>query len=78
MTKEEIAAIFERAQTWPVEKQQEAAAILGLENEEEDDGSDLTREDQAELDEASAAIDRGEFETAEDMKAFFAKIRSCA
>jgi predicted transcriptional regulator len=76
MTKEEIAKIFERAQTWPIEKQQEAAAVLlSLENEKEDDGSDLTEEDWADLNEGLAELDRGEFVPEEEMKAFFAQFR---
>jgi predicted transcriptional regulator len=76
MTKEEIAAIFERVQTWPAEKQQEAASILlSLENEEEDDGSDLTEEDWVDLKEGLAELDRGEFVPEEEMRAFFAKFR---
>jgi predicted transcriptional regulator len=76
MTKEEITAIFERAKAWPPEKQEEAAAILlALENEEENDCSDMTEEDWADLEEGLAEADRGEFVPEEEMKAFFAKFR---
>jgi predicted transcriptional regulator len=76
MTKEEIAAVFERAKTWPLEKQQEAVgALLAIENDECDDCSDMTEEDWAALDEASAAADRGELVPIEEMEAFFAKHR---
>jgi predicted transcriptional regulator len=72
MTKEEITAIFERAKSWPLDKQQEAASILlSLENEEEDDGSDLTEEDWADLNEGLAEADRGEFATDEEIKELF-------
>jgi predicted transcriptional regulator len=77
MTKEEIAAVFERAKSWPQEKQEEAVGVLlAIENDEYDDCSDMTEEDWAALDEASAAIDRGEFLTEEEMKDFFAKLRA--
>jgi hypothetical protein len=76
MTKDEITAIFERAKTWPREKQEEAVGVLlAIENDEYDDCSDMSGQDWAALDEASAAADRGEFVPEEEMKAFFAKFR---
>lgn len=76
MTKEEIAAIFERAKAWPPEMQEEAAgALLAIENDEYDDCSDLTEEDWADLNEGLGEADRGEFVPEEEMKAFFAKYR---
>ncbi|MGA9794162.1 MAG: hypothetical protein WBQ17_01380 [Rhizomicrobium sp.] len=76
MAKDEIAAIFERAKSWPREKQEEAfGALLAIENDQYADCSDMTEEDWAALDEASAAADRGEFVPEEEMKAFFAKFR---
>jgi hypothetical protein len=72
MTKEEITAIFERAKSWPREKQEEAVGVLiAIENDEYDDCSDMTEEDWAALDEASAAADRGEYASEEEMKALF-------
>jgi predicted transcriptional regulator len=76
MTKEEIAKIFERAQTWPIEKQQKAAVILlSLEDDEEDDGGELTEEDWADLNEGLAEADRGEFASDEEVKAVFDRFR---
>jgi predicted transcriptional regulator len=76
MTKEEIAAVFERAKTWPQEKQEEAVGVLlAIENDEYDDCSDMTEEDWADLEEGLAEADRGEFVPEEEMKAFFARFR---
>jgi hypothetical protein len=76
MTKEEIAAVFERAKGWPLEKQEEAVGVLlAIENDEYDDCSDMTEEDWAALDEASAAAERGELVSIEEMEEFFAKHR---
>jgi hypothetical protein len=76
MTKEEIAAVFERAKGWPLEKQEEAVGVLlAIENDEFDDCSDMTEEEWAALDEASAAAERGELIPIEEMEEFFAKHR---
>jgi predicted transcriptional regulator len=72
MTKEEIAAVFERAKGWSREKQEEAVGVLlAIENDEYDDCSDMTEEDWADLEEGLAEADRGEFASEEEMKALF-------
>ena len=72
MMAKEIQAIMDRIQTWPAEKQQLAYDLLiWIEGKEEDDASDLTAEDWADLEEGLAEADRGEFVPEEEMKALF-------
>jgi predicted transcriptional regulator len=76
MTMREILALVDRIRTWPAEKQQLAYDLLTwIEAKDEDDASDLTDEDWADLEEGLAEADRGEFVPEEEMKAFFDKYR---
>lgn len=71
MTKEHIDEILERVRTWPIERQEDAAAIL-LHMEEQDSAVyELSDEELAEIEEAEREADRGEFATDEEMKALF-------
>jgi hypothetical protein len=77
MTQEEYDAVLAKVRTWPREKLEDAAAmLLTINMDDEEEYDELTPEELAELDEASAEIDRGEFVTEEEMKAFFAKLRA--
>ena len=76
MTMREIQAIVDRIRTWPADKQQLAYDLLTwIEAKDEDDASDLTDEDWADLEEGLAEADRGEFVSEEEMQAFFDKYR---
>lgn len=76
MAAKEIQAIVDRIQTWPADKQQLAYDLLTwIEGKDEDDASDLTAEDWADLEEGLAEAGRGEFVSEEEMKAFFDKYR---
>jgi hypothetical protein len=76
MTAKEIQAIMDRIQTWPADKQQLAYDLLiWIEGKEEDDASDLTAEDWADLEEGLAEADRGEFVSDEELKALFDRYR---
>jgi hypothetical protein len=76
MLTKEIRAIVDRIQTWPADKQQLAYDLLTwIEDKDEDDASDLTEEDWADLEEGLAEADRGEFVSEEELQAFFDKYR---
>jgi hypothetical protein len=76
MVDKELQAIVDRIQTWPAEKQRLAHDLLiWLEAKDEDDASDLTAEDWADLEEGLAEADRGEFVSEEEMRTFFDKYR---
>jgi len=75
MTKEEITALFERMQAWPLRRQEEVALYaLALERL----GADvyiLSDEERADLEEGIAEAERGEFATDEEMAALFNRYR---
>jgi hypothetical protein len=72
MTKEEYDAVLATVRSWPREKLEDAATtLLTINMDVEEEYGDLTPEELAELDEASAAADRGEFASEEEMKALF-------
>ena len=49
MTKEQIKELFDRALTWPEERQSDAAAVLTLMEEQDRSGYRLTDEQAAEV-----------------------------
>jgi hypothetical protein len=75
MTKEQIEAVLGRMLTWPPEKQELAVKLLLSIEGEADDAAVLSPEEEAELDEATAEADRGEFLPDEEVTAFFARFR---
>ena len=75
MTRGDIEAVLERVRTWPLDRQADAARILLRMEEMDAEGSELSDEDMAALDEAEAEADRGEFATAAEIEAIFAKYR---
>lgn len=75
MTKEQIEAVFERIRSWPEDWQEEAVqAFLRVEQDYENP-FELTEEEERELDEGLAEIDRGELVPENEMEAFFAQFR---
>lgn len=76
MTKQEIEAVLDRVRMWPHERQEiVAAAVLDMERQETDI-YELSDEELADIEEALAEADRGEFASEEDVAALFAKYRS--
>ena len=75
MTKEQIEQIFERVRTWPLEQQERAAAMLLLLEEQGTGVYELTDEELADIEEAEAEAERGEFATDEEVKALFDRYR---
>jgi hypothetical protein len=75
MTKEEIRAVFERAQAWPDDRLEEAAlCLLALERL----GTGvyiLSDEERADVPEGMAEAERGEFATDEEVEAVFNRFR---
>jgi hypothetical protein len=72
----DLKHLLERVQTWPEAAQEELAAVAN-EIETELRGQDYfaTQEELREIDDAMAAIDRGEIATEAEVKAAFAKFR---
>ncbi|HEY4113783.1 MAG TPA: hypothetical protein VGM17_06950 [Rhizomicrobium sp.] len=69
MTKDQIDAVFERVKTWPREKQEEAASLLlSLESE---DFYELSPEEESDLREALAEMERGETASPHDVAQAF-------
>ena len=71
-----LQELMERAQSWPEEAQEEFAR-LGDQIDDDLKGGDYhaTREELRAIDQALAAVDRGEVATDEEIKAAFAKFR---
>jgi hypothetical protein len=77
MNLEEIRAIFDRIPTWSEDQQQLALELLKWVESPDDDAEDLTPEDWADLAEAEAEADRGEFASEEEIQAMFDRYRIC-
>jgi predicted transcriptional regulator len=75
MTKEQIDEILDRVRTWPIERQEDAAAILLTMEGQDSSVYDLSEEELAEIELALEEADRGEFATDEEMKALFDRYR---
>jgi predicted transcriptional regulator len=75
MTKEQDEAVLSRVLDWPAERQKDAVRML-LEMEKQDPyAAELTEEERADLREALAEAERGEFATDEEVEAVFARYR---
>lgn len=74
MTKEQLEAVFDRVRSWPESRQQEAIGLL-LAIESETGVYELSAEEQADLEEALAEMDRGEVATEEEVNAVFRRPR---
>ena len=75
MTKEQVEAVLSRVLDWPAERQKDAVRML-LEMEKPDPyAAELTEEERADLREALAEAERGEFATDEEVEAVFARYR---
>jgi hypothetical protein len=75
MARTDLKALFERAQSWPEEAQDELAAVAS-EIEQELHGDYLaTQEELRVIDAAMASIDAGETASDAEIKTAFAKFR---
>jgi predicted transcriptional regulator len=75
MTKEQIAAVFDRVRTWPEERQAYAAEILMLLEAQDQSPVLVSDEEWEAIQEGNAQAERGEFVSEEDMTAFFKRHR---
>lgn len=75
MTKEPIESIFQRVRTWPIERQEDAAAMLLKMEEQDVEIRELTDEERADLEEALAEAEREEPVPDEEMRALFDRYR---
>ena len=71
MTKEQIEAVFDRVRTWPLERQEDAAEMLLMMEEQGVAPYELSEEERVEVEAALAKADRGEFATDEEVEAVF-------
>ena len=76
MTKAEIDDVLERVRSWPPERQEKAAEILLVLEEQEGGVYELSDEELADIKEAEAEIERGEVASDEEVAALFARFRS--
>jgi predicted transcriptional regulator len=75
MTKEEVRAVLERVQSWPLDQQAELARIaefIEAQSQPIELEDDATK---AAIAEGFAQIERGEFATDEEVEAAFARFR---
>ena len=75
MTKEQIEAVFDRVRTWPLERQEDAAEMLLMMEEQGVAPYELSEEERIEIEAALAEADRGEFATDEEVEAVFNRYR---
>ena len=75
MTKDQINEIFERARHWPLEQQEKAAALLLALEEQGTEVYELTPDELADIEDAEAQAERGEFASDEEIKALLDRYR---
>ncbi len=75
MTKDQIEAVLERVKTWPLERQEDAVAMLLRMEQQNEALAGLTDEDWADLEEAVAEAEREESVPDEEMRALFDRYR---
>ena len=75
MTKEQIEEILERVRAWPIERQEDAAAMLLLMEEQGTEPYQLTDEERADLEEALAEAEREDPVPDEEVRALFNRYR---
>jgi hypothetical protein len=71
MTKDQIAAVFERVRTWPEERQAYAAEILLLLEAQEERPLQISDEEWGAIQEGNSQAERGEFVSDEEMTVFY-------
>jgi hypothetical protein len=71
MTKEQIAAVFDRVRSWPEERQAYAAEILLLLEAQGQAPASVSDEEWKAIQEGNVQAERGEFVSDEDMAAFY-------
>jgi predicted transcriptional regulator len=71
MTKEQIAAVFDRARTWRQERQELAAELLMLLEAQETGPIQVSDEELEAIREGNAQAERGEFVSDEEMAALY-------
>ncbi len=75
MTREQIDEVLDRVRTWPLHRQEDAAAILLRMEKEGTDVYVMTDEELADIEEALAEVERGEIASDEEVQAIFDRAR---
>ena len=75
MTKEQIEEVLERVRTWPIELQEDAAAMLLKLEQQGTPLDNLTKEDWVDLEDALAEAEREQPVPDEEIKALFDRYR---
>jgi hypothetical protein len=71
MTRDQVAAVFDRVKSWPQERQEEAAELLLALEGNSDQPFPLTDDERVDLEAAVAEMDRGEVASAAEVAAVF-------
>ena len=72
---EQIEAIFERVRTWPIQRQEDAAAMLLRMEEQGVEPYEFDEDERREIEAALAEAERGEFASDEEVEAVFSRDR---
>jgi predicted transcriptional regulator len=75
LTKEQIEAVFGRVRTWPERRQEDAAKLLLAMEAHGTVVYQLSEEEQADIEESLAEIDRGEVASDEEVAEVFNRFR---
>lgn len=75
MTKSEIDEVLERVRTWPLDRQEDAAAMLLRMEEQGTEPYELSEEELADVEAGLEQAERGEFATDEEVEAVFSRYR---
>lgn len=76
MTKADVEAVLERVRSWPEDRQAEAATLLIAMEAEEGEVYELSEEEEADIAEALAELQRGEVATEEEVEAVLSRYRA--
>jgi predicted transcriptional regulator len=71
MTKEQIAAVFDRARTWPLKRQELAAELLMLLEAQETGPIQVSDDELEAIREGNTQAERGEFVSDEETAALY-------
>jgi predicted transcriptional regulator len=76
MTRDQIDEVLERVRTWSEEEQERAVRLLLVLEENREGIYELSNDEIADIEEAEAQAERGEFATDEEMRALFDRYRN--
>lgn len=75
MTKEQIEAVLDRVQSWPIARQEDAVSLLLSMEAQETTPFILSEEDEADIEAALEDVEQGRFASEEEIEAVFSQYR---